>query len=179
MISYISIYTSDVKKGLQLYEKCLKVNPEKPPLYGKDLEILIPWADWNNYTNILFPTLGELRSLEIKEYLWETDQKLEILSSKAMEGLYKSKYFDLLGNFIGVNQQNEFWFFDGNNRLRDVFSIRFSDIGISIVMGYSLINYFELGYAVEKEIFYRRFINSDPKRFESLNNVIKKYENYE
>lgn len=179
MISYISIYTSDVIKGLELYNKCLKVNPEKPPLYGKDLEILIPWADWNNYTNILFPTLGELRSLEIKEYLWETDQKLEILSSKAMEGLYKSKYFDLLGNFIGVNQQNEFWFFDGNNRLRDVFSIRFSDIGTGIVTGYSLMNYFELSYVVEKEIFYRRFINSDPKRFESLNNVIKKYKNYE
>lgn len=30
------------------------------------------------------------------------------------------------------------------------FSIRFSDIGTGIVMGYSLINYFELGYAVEK-----------------------------
>lgn len=72
-----------------------------------------------------------------------------------------------------------FGFFDGNNRLRDVFSIRFSDIGTGIVMGYSLMNYFELGYVVEKEIFYRRFINSDPKRFESLNNVIKKYKNYE
>lgn len=72
-----------------------------------------------------------------------------------------------------------FGFFDGNNRLRDVFSIRISDIGTGIVMGYSLMNYFELGYVVEKEIFYRRFINSDPKRFESLNNVIKKYKNYE
>lgn len=174
MISYISIYTSDVIKGLQLYEKCLKVNPGKPPLYGKDLEILIPWADWNNYTNILFPTLGELMSLEIKEYLWETDQKLEILPSKTIERLYKSKYFDLLGNFIGINQQNEFWFLDENNKLRDVFSIRFSDVGTSIiVMGYSLVNYFKIGYVVEKEIFYRRFINSDPKRFESLNNVIK------
>ena len=117
----------------------------------------------------LFPTVGELMSLEIKEYLWETDQRLEISSSKEIRRLYESKYFDLLGNFIKIDQQNKFWFFDGNNRLRDVFSIRISDIGTGIVMG----------YFVEKEIFYRRFINSDPKRFESLNNVIKKYKNYE
>lgn len=179
MISYISIYTSDVIKGLELYNKCLEINPRKPPLYGKDLEILIPWVDWNNYAMKLFPTVGELMSLEIKEYLWETDQKLEILSSKEIRRLYESKYFDLLGNFIKIDQQNKFWFFDGNNRLRDVFSIRISDIGTGIVMGYSLMNYFELGYVVEKEIFYRRFINSDPKRVESLNNVIKKYKNYE
>lgn len=66
MISYISIYTSDVIKGLELYEKCLKVNPEKPPLYGKDLEILIPWADWNNYTNILFQLSENLGLLKLK-----------------------------------------------------------------------------------------------------------------
>lgn len=65
MISYISIYTSDVKKDYSCM-KMFESKSRKPPLYGKDLEILIPWADWNNYTNILFQLSENLGLLKLK-----------------------------------------------------------------------------------------------------------------
>lgn len=184
MISYISIYTSDVIKGLELYNKCLKINPRKPPLYGKDLEILIPWVDWNNYAMKLFPTLEELESVDLYEYFWETDMKLKILPDDIIKKLYLIEIGSRLGVFSSLSYLVSESF--------ETNVIKF--LSISIFDNFGFLEYHldsqqipimldmesEIKYnLINREVLYRRFINSDPKRFESLNNVIKKYKNYE
>lgn len=172
LTSYISVCSSDPKKGLELYNKCLKINPSKPPRYGVNLEILIPWVDWNNYTDILFPTIAELRSLEIMEYVWETDQKIEILPSIVIEKLYKTKMINVLGNLIGKDHSQDYtkiWFLD-TIKPNKIFSYHLETSYTSLLI--DIKDKIENGY-IEKDVLYRRFINSNPKRFESLNNVIK------
>lgn len=174
MISYISVYTPDVKKGLELYEKCLEVNPWKPPLYGKNLEILIPFPDWNNYVNSLFPTLEELRELEIKEYLWDTDEKLDILPRQYVEDMYiaeKNKFsdkalFSYLGQMlVSINKKLYFLSLTGEpfiikTPLYDS-SLKLKSMTPDQFFGY-------VGKSKKEEVIEkvrRRFVNYNPRRF--------------
>lgn len=181
MISYISVYTPDVKKGLELYNKCLKVNPGKPPLYGKNLEILIPFPDWNNYTKLLFPTIAELRSLEIKEYLWDTDEKLDIFSSEIIEIMYKTEtriqsgMFSFLGHSLILLNGELFLLSPKQLSRSETHSLGFRIIRTQLDGSNSSSTYFNLlsfnKISWRNEILekiQRRFINYDPKRFKYL-----------
>lgn len=179
LTSYIALCPSDPRKGLELYDTCLKINFFKPPRYGKNAEILIPWIDWNNYAMRLFPTIEELESVDIYEYIWETDMKLKILSDDIIEKLYLTETKEITGMFCFLgNLVSESLIVDGN-------TVKFLYIpffGEPEILDFYLDNHLpnkfniedELKYnLINKDVLYRRFINSDPKRFESLNNVIK------
>lgn len=183
-ISYISIYSSDSRKELELYERCCDIG--KPLRYGKNLEILIPWCDWNNYMTTLFPRrdLEEFDSLELREYIWETDEKFRILPDHILRKFFevqfnpyvRTKPLSYVGSLIsryitmdGVNRViilRSFGKQEENGLLLDIDPFCIKD---SLPLDELIKMYPEVD-----ELVKRRFINSNPERFEYLNNVINK-----
>lgn len=186
--SYICISSSDPRKEMRINDICSKLcnNPIK---YGPNYELLIPWTSWCYCHFELFFDyssnggrfyIGE--DISIGEYILETEEIIEVFDNNFLNGLAmlesrdpKFPLFSLFGNLISSNHNK-------TNTIKFLisdFKYTFSIFTIPINLDTSCISYEQIcsSYEIDNEledILLRRVINSNPKRFEFLNNVINK-----
>lgn len=185
--SYICISSLNPRKELELNNRCLEFHKDKNPIkYGPNYEILIPWTNWNSCHFELFFDYSKGyfyvdNDISIGEYILETEEVIEVFDNNLLNGLasLESKYptyplFTLFGNLISSNLNNsdtiKFLISDINN------TFNMFMISINLDISTNSYSYKQIDSSISnelKDVLSRRFINSNPKRFESLINVIK------